>query len=238
MSNINFATLLITQTVVVHQTLTVHNKWTYGPRTADGGAEVQLIHNFDIASVTERATGKHAFEYLFRCLAQQLDVHIGQCSLSTNLQSICLLPCRRLTSMFRPVRHVLHVNTGCWADCGHVHATNRLCLACKCLDCVEDEQHIVFPSCYAQCTAIPDHRFWTSCSSVVLLQTFIIWSLCESSACNNFLRESFAFMKQFLDCMRSLKWSVGSQLPSQDTQDIDCSDCRWVVAAGRCKVIL
>ncbi len=50
---------------------------------------------------------------------------------------------RRLTSRFRTGCHGLRVDTGRWADGVHVDRTNRLCLVCKSLDCVEDEQHFV-----------------------------------------------------------------------------------------------
>ncbi len=34
--------------------------------------------------------------------------------------------------------------TGRWADGVHLNRTDRLCLVCKSLDCVEDEQHFLF----------------------------------------------------------------------------------------------
>ncbi len=51
---------------------------------------------------------------------------------------------RRLISRFRTGCHGLRVDTGCWADDVHLDRTDRLCLVCKSLDCVEDEQHFVF----------------------------------------------------------------------------------------------
>ncbi len=51
---------------------------------------------------------------------------------------------RRLISRFRTGCHGLRVDTGRWADGVHLDRTDRLCLVCKSLDCVEDEQHFVF----------------------------------------------------------------------------------------------
>ena len=51
---------------------------------------------------------------------------------------------RRLTSRFRTGCHGLRVDTGHWADGVHLDRADRLCLVCKSLDCVEDEQHFVF----------------------------------------------------------------------------------------------
>ena len=75
---------------------------------------------------------------------------------------------RRLISRFRTRCHGLRVDTGRWADGVHLDRTDRLCLVCKSLDCVEDEQHFVFD---CQRTATSGHSIWTSCSTVVLLQT-------------------------------------------------------------------
>jgi len=62
----------------------------------------------------------------------------------------------------------LRVDTGRWADGVHLDRKDRLCLVCKSLDYVEDEQHFVL---IAQRTATSGHSIWTSCSTVVLLQT-------------------------------------------------------------------
>jgi len=51
---------------------------------------------------------------------------------------------RRLLSRFRTGCHGLRVDTGRWADGVHLDRTDRLCLVCKSLDCVQDEQHFVF----------------------------------------------------------------------------------------------
>jgi len=50
----------------------------------------QLFHNFDIASVVERAKHQHLLSTL-QMFSTAARCYIGQCSLSTNLQSICLL---------------------------------------------------------------------------------------------------------------------------------------------------
>ena len=51
---------------------------------------------------------------------------------------------RRPISRFKTGCHGLRVDTGRWADGGHLDRTDRLCLVCKSLDYVEDEQHFVF----------------------------------------------------------------------------------------------
>ena len=54
---------------------------------------------------------------------------------------------RRLISRFRTGWHGLadlQVDTDRGADGVHLDRTDRLCLACKSLHCVEDEQHLVF----------------------------------------------------------------------------------------------
>ena len=78
---------------------------------------------------------------------------------------------RRLISRFETGCHGLRVDTGRWADGVHLDRTDRLCLVCKSLDCVEEEQHFVFD---CQRTAISDHSIWTSSSTVVLLQTLCL----------------------------------------------------------------
>ena len=47
---------------------------------------------------------------------------------------------RRLISRFRTGCHGLRVDTGRWADGVHLDRTDRLCLVCKLLDCVEVAQ--------------------------------------------------------------------------------------------------
>ncbi len=75
---------------------------------------------------------------------------------------------RRLISRFRVACHGLPVDTGRCAD--GVHQDRTGCV-CKSLDCVEDEQHFVF-----DCPAYShhSHTIWTSCSTVVLLQTLCL----------------------------------------------------------------
>ncbi len=51
---------------------------------------------------------------------------------------------RRLISRFRIGCHGLRVDTGRWADGVHLDRIDRLCLACKSLHGVEDEQHFLF----------------------------------------------------------------------------------------------
>ena len=71
--------------------------------------------------------------------------------------------------------------------------TDRLCLVCKSLDCVEDEQHLIF-----DCPAYSHTRS----QHVDLLQHCgtIADFTCEPkrNACGGFLRECFACRKQFL----------------------------------------
>ncbi len=52
--------------------------------------------------------------------------------------------CLLLTSRYRTGCHGLRVDTGRWADSLHLDRTDRLCLVCKSLDCVEDEHHFGF----------------------------------------------------------------------------------------------
>ena len=91
-----------------------------------------------------------------------------------------------LPRWFRTGWHGLRVDTGRWADGVHLDRTDRLCLVCKSLDCVEDEQHFVF-DCPAYCYIRSQH--------LNLLQHCF---LCEPNACGGFLRECFACRKQFL----------------------------------------
>ena len=93
---------------------------------------------------------------------------------------------RRLISRFR---------TGChrWADGVHLDRTDRLCLVCKSLDCVEDEQHLVF-GCPAYSRIRSQHLdLLQHCCTIADFMT-----LCEPNACGGFLRELFACRKQIL----------------------------------------
>ena len=56
------------------------------------------------------------------------------------------------------------------ADGDHLDRTDRLCLVCKSLDCVEDEQHFVF-YCPAYSHIRSQHLDRLQHCTVVLLQT-------------------------------------------------------------------
>ncbi len=100
---------------------------------------------------------------------------------------------RRLISRFRTGCHGLRVDTGRWADGVHLDRTDRLCLVCKSLDCVEDEQHFVF-DCPAYSHIKSQHLdLLQHCCTIA---DFMI--LCEPNACGGFLRECFACRKQIL----------------------------------------
>ena len=79
------------------------------------------------------------------------------------------------------------------ADGDHLDRTDRLCLVCKSLDCVEDEQHFVF-YCPAYSHIRSQHLdLLQHCCTIA---DFMI--LCEPNACGGFLRERFACRKQIL----------------------------------------
>jgi hypothetical protein len=67
-------------------------------------------------------------------------LHSGQIMWSTHSVFCYYL---LLVSRYKTGCHGLRVDTGCWADSLHLDRTNRLCLVCKSLDFVEDEQHFV-----------------------------------------------------------------------------------------------
>ncbi len=71
----------------------------------------------------------------------------------------------------------------------HLDRTDRLCLVCKSLDCVEDEQHFVFCPAYSHIRSqhldLLQHCF--------TIADFM--SLCKPNACGGFLRECFACRK-------------------------------------------
>ena len=156
----------------------------------------QLFHKFDTASVIERAQHQHAFEYFAD------DQHSSLVSYRTTqleykpAEYLSVVKCassRRLISRFRTGCHGLWVDTGCWADSVHLDRTDRLCLVCKSLDCVEDEQHFV-----SDCPAYSHIRS----QHVDLLQHYCaiagFMTSCEPNACGAFLRERFACRKQIL----------------------------------------
>ena len=64
---------------------------------------------------------------------------------------------RRLISRFRIGCHGLRVDTGRWADGVHLDRTDRLCLVCNSLDCVEDKQHFVFVIAGVRCSIFVVH---------------------------------------------------------------------------------
>jgi len=100
---------------------------------------------------------------------------------------------RRLISRFRTGCHGLRVDTGRWADGVHLDRTDRLCLVCKSLDCVEDEQHFVF-YCPAYSHIRSQHLdLLQHCCTIA---DFMI--LCEPNACGGSLSECFAYRKQIL----------------------------------------
>ena len=100
---------------------------------------------------------------------------------------------RRLISRFRTGCHGLRVDTGCWADGVHLDRTDTLCLECKSLDCVEDDQHFVF-DCPAYSQIRSQHLdLLQHCCTVKDFMT-----LCELNTCGGFRRECVAFRKQIL----------------------------------------
>ena len=98
---------------------------------------------------------------------------------------------RRLVSSFRTRCHGLRVDTGRWADGVHLDRTDRLCLVCKSLDCVEDEQHFVF-----DCPAYIHIRSQRLDILQHYCTTAHFVSLCEPNSCGGFFRECFACRKQ------------------------------------------
>ena len=85
------------------------------------------------------------------------------------------------------------VDTGRWADDGHQDRTDRLCLVCKSLDCVDDEQHFVF-DCPAHNHIRSQHLdLLQHCYNVAHFMT-----VCEPNTCGGFLRKCFACRKQTL----------------------------------------
>ncbi len=77
---------------------------------------------------------------------------------------------RRLISRFRTGCHGLRVDTGRWADGVHLDRTG--CVECASRWIVQRTSSSLFLT--AQRTAISGHSIWTSCSSVVLLQTLCL----------------------------------------------------------------
>ncbi len=149
----------------------------------------QLFHNFDIASVIKRAKHQHAFEYFADVQHSSLMLYRTmqpECK-SAEYQYLSVVKCAsniRLISRFRTECHGLRVDTGRWADGVHLDRTDRLCLVCKSLDYVEDEQHFVF-DCPAYSHIRSQHLdLLQHCCTIADFMT-----LCEPNACGGFLRE-------------------------------------------------
>ena len=76
---------------------------------------------------------------------------------------------------------------------GLTNPEQKLCLLCKSLNCVEDEQHFVF-DCPAYSHIRSQHLdLLQHCCTIADFMT-----LCEPNACRGFLRECFACRKQIL----------------------------------------
>ena len=107
----------------------------------------QRFHNFDIASVIERAKHQHAFEYFADVQHSSLMLYRTMQPEYRSAEYLSVVKCasnRRPSSRFKTGCHGLQVDTGRWADGVHLGRTDRLCLVCKSSDYVEDEQHFVF----------------------------------------------------------------------------------------------
>jgi len=116
-----------------------------------------------------------------------------QCNALCYISVVKCVSNRRLISRFRTGCHGLRVNTGRWADGVHLDRTDRLCLVCKSLDCVEDKQHFVF-DCPAYSHIRSQHLdLLQHCCAIADFM-----SLCEPNACGDFLRKCFACRKQIL----------------------------------------
>ena len=172
----------------------------------------QLFHSVDIASVMKRAKHQHASEdfaddqhsTLMSYRTMQLEykpaehLSVVKCAFNRRLMSRCRTGC-----------HGLRVDTGRWADGVHLDRTDRLCLVCKSLDCVEDKQHFVF-DCPAYSHIRSQHLdLLQHCCTIADFMT-----LREPNACDGFLRECFVGSKPCLYEFTELNFlSVGSQLP-------------------------
>ena len=117
----------------------------------------QLFHKFEKETVTERAKAQRAFMYFADDQHSSLMLYRTMQLEYKPAEYLSVVKCasnRKLMSRFRTGCHSLRVDTGRWADGVHLDRTDRLCLVCKSLICVEDEQHLCF---IAQRTAIPGH---------------------------------------------------------------------------------
>ena len=116
---------------------------------------------------------------------------------------------RRLISRFRTGCHGLRVDTGRWADGVHLDRTDRLCLVCKSLDCVEDAQHVVF-DCPGYSHIRSQHLdLLQHCCTIADFM-----ALCEPNTCGGFLRECFSCSKSCLYEFTELNFlSLGPSCP-------------------------
>ena len=120
----------------------------------------QAFENSDIASVIERAKHQHAFEFFADLQHSSLMVYRTmqpECKPAGYLSVVKCASNIRLIIRFRIACHGLWVDTGCWADGVHLVRTNRLCLVCKSLDCVRDEQGFVIDLAYNQMYIMSQH---------------------------------------------------------------------------------
>ncbi len=109
---------------------------------------------------------------------------------------------RRLIRWFRTGWHGLCVDTGRQActDGVHLDRTDRLCLVCKSLDCVENEQHFV-QICPAYSHIRSQHLdLLQHCCTIA---DFTFWCEPKRNACGDFLRECFACRKQIFESMNN-----------------------------------
>jgi len=160
-------------------------------------------------SVTEHVTSRHeavrhcichkhqhAFEYFADGQHSSLMLYRTKLPEYKSAEYLSVVKCasnRRLISRFRTGCHDLRVDTGRWANGVHLDRTDRLCLVCKSLDCVEDEQHFVF-YCPAYSHIRSQHLdLLQHCCTIADFMT-----LCEPNACGGFLRGCFARRKQIL----------------------------------------
>ncbi len=174
------------------------DNWQYhlGVFLHEHTGQQQLFHQFDIAFIVERAKHKHAFQYftdvehsslvLYRTLQPEYRY-------ADYLSTVKCLSNRRLLSRFRSGCHGLRVDTGRWADNAHIDRADRLCLVCKSLDYVQDEQHFAF-DCPAYNHIRAKHVNLFQHSYTVASFMF----MCEPNACGGFLRECFACRKNIL----------------------------------------
>ena len=136
-----------------------------------GSQAAQVWHNFDIASVIERAKHQHAFEYFADVQHSSLMLYRTMQPEYKSAEYLSVVKCasiRRLVSRFRTGCHGLRVDTGRWADGVHLDRTDRLC-QCASHWIVWRTSSTLF--LIAQRTATSSHSIWASCSTVVPLQT-------------------------------------------------------------------